>query len=98
MGMFRVLNEHVVSEAEFRRRALDFDPLSAAKQGLSLEFSGGKAVALDNIALKSLVAAAPPPVGFEPIGRGRPLTVMIREVYTGRYPKGGLFGSHKDVA
>ncbi|MCJ1962982.1 hypothetical protein [Novosphingobium mangrovi (ex Hu et al. 2023)] len=36
--------------------------------------------------------------GFTPIGKGKPLTVMIREVYTGRYPKKGILGGSKDVA
>lgn len=36
---------------------------------------------------------------FEPIGLGRPLTIEIRHVYTGRFPKkGGLFGGDKDIA
>lgn len=36
---------------------------------------------------------------FEPIGIGKPLTIEIRHVYTGRFPKsGGLFGGDKDVA
>jgi hypothetical protein len=36
---------------------------------------------------------------FTPIGIGKPLTIQIRHVYTGKYPKsGGLFGSSKDVA
>jgi hypothetical protein len=36
---------------------------------------------------------------FEAIGIGRPLTIEIRHVYTGRFPKsGGLFGGDKDVA
>jgi len=37
------------------------------------------------------------PVPFQPIGPGLPLTIMIREVYTGKYPSGGLFGSRKDL-
>jgi len=41
--------------------------------------------------------ATKPPIAFQPIGLGLPLTVMIREVYTGKYPKGNLFGSKKDL-
>jgi len=37
------------------------------------------------------------PVVFQPIGLGLPLTIMIREVYTGKYPKGNFFGSNKDM-
>jgi hypothetical protein len=37
------------------------------------------------------------PVKFKEIGLGKPLTIMIREVYTGKYPKGGLFERGKDM-
>lgn len=37
------------------------------------------------------------PVDFKDIGLGQPLTVMLREVYTGKYPKGNLFGGKKDM-
>lgn len=37
------------------------------------------------------------PVEFQPIGLGLPLTIMIREVYTGKYPKGNIFGGKKDM-
>jgi hypothetical protein len=37
------------------------------------------------------------PIKFQEIGLGKPLTIMIREVYTGKYPKGGLFDSGKDM-
>ncbi len=40
--------------------------------------------------------AAAPPTEFFPVGPGKPLTVMIRNVYTGRYPK-GAFGGAKDM-
>lgn len=42
----------------------------------------------------------PQPIAFTPIGLGKPLTVMIREVYTGKFPKGGGIlggGSGKDM-
>jgi len=42
------------------------------------------------------IAAAPPTIEFVPVGPGTPLTVMIRNVYTGRYPK-GAFGGAKDM-
>jgi hypothetical protein len=35
-------------------------------------------------------------VDFKPIGLGLPLSVMVREVYTGKYPKGSVFGSKKE--
>jgi len=36
-------------------------------------------------------------IGFKEIGLGLPLTIMTRQVYTGKYPKGGLFGGGKDM-
>jgi hypothetical protein len=47
-------------------------------------------------------AKEPTPAGdkipFIPIGYGKPLTIMIRDVYTGEYPHQGPFGGHGDVA
>lgn len=37
------------------------------------------------------------PTEFPSIGLGLPLAIMIREVYTGKYPAGGLFGGKKDL-
>jgi hypothetical protein len=38
------------------------------------------------------------PNGFTPIGKGKPLTIMIRDVYTGEHPHSGFFGNGGDVA
>jgi hypothetical protein len=35
-------------------------------------------------------------VGFNRIGLGLPLSVMVREVYTGKFPKSGFFGAKKE--
>jgi len=35
-------------------------------------------------------------VPFKPIGLGLPLSVIVREVYTGEFPKGGFFGPKKE--
>lgn len=37
------------------------------------------------------------PVAFSPIGPGKPLTILISEVYTGKYPDAGILGSKKDL-
>ena len=57
------------------------------KTPASIEFSTGT-LNFDNVVK---------PVEFKPIGLGLPMTVMLREVYTGKYPKGNLFGSKKDM-
>ena len=54
----------------------------------------------------SATASAAAPAGsaletvtpYVPIGLGRPLTVQIRHVYTGKYPKKGFIGGAKDIA
>lgn len=76
MPVYRVLDEELMSEREFRWNI-------AAPKG----------------AVSDQEAPAPVVGAFTPIGPGRPLTVQIRHVYTGRFPrKGGLFGGSKDVA
>ena len=35
--------------------------------------------------------------GTQPIGSGQPLSILVRHVYTGRFPKSSAFGSRKDV-
>jgi hypothetical protein len=35
-------------------------------------------------------------VPFNPIGLGLPLSLMVREVYTGQFPKGNIFGPKKE--
>ena len=45
--------------------------------------------------LEALTIAVP---GAQPIGTGKPLSIIIRHVYTGRYPKGSAFGAaRRDV-
>lgn len=47
--------------------------------------------------LQELEAASIPIPGTEPIGTGKPLSIILRHAYTGRYPKGGFGGSRKDL-
>ena len=96
MAVFRVLDDHVVSESEFR-----------AKQPALTQFLGSRAggQAIESFALsggRALTAAAPAPLAitpWTPIGRGKPLTIMIRHVYTGKHPDNSfLFGDGSDIA
>jgi hypothetical protein len=43
------------------------------------------------------IDAARDRVPFEPVAIGRPLTLQITEVYTGKHPSRGLFGGPKDM-
>jgi hypothetical protein len=58
-----------------------------------------RVVSRDEVAdLQDLEAASIPVPGTEPIGTGRPLSIILRHAYTGRYPKGGFVGgSRKDL-
>ncbi|MDD4255902.1 MAG: hypothetical protein PHP59_11075 [Methanofollis sp.] len=62
--------------------------LSLKKSTRSIRFSTGDLTAEN--------AVAPDIVPFQPIGMGKPLTIMIREVYTGRYPQ-KLLGDRSDM-
>jgi hypothetical protein len=70
--------------------------LAAGKKPHAVVFSSGELTSGN--AVRS-IAAGPgvAPIEFERIGLGLPLTIMIREVYTGKYPKGGLFSGGKDM-
>ncbi|HEY2226667.1 MAG TPA: hypothetical protein VGI22_02815 [Xanthobacteraceae bacterium] len=95
MTEFRVLDGYVISEAEYRARRGDLMRFLSAR-------AAGKApsaFALSNA--RELAADAPAsvtPSTFTPIGKGLPLTIMIRDVYTGKHPSGTFFGDGADVA
>ncbi|MDE2184389.1 MAG: hypothetical protein KGJ78_15320 [Alphaproteobacteria bacterium] len=94
MTVFRVIDDHVVSEAEYRARRheittfLDARAIGEAKRGLML--SGERTL--------TATAPAAPAGAPDPIGKGLPLSILIREVYTGKYPDDGPFGDGGDIA
>lgn len=57
--------------------------------------AGAQPLALPNGELMADAAAAPTP--FTAIGLNKPLTVDIREVYTGKFPASNLFSGDKDL-
>jgi hypothetical protein len=60
--------------------------------------SGDRIVHQDRVADRPLESMWIPVPGTEPIGTGKPLSIILRHVYTGRYPKSGVFGaSRKDM-
>jgi hypothetical protein len=72
-----------------------YEALSVGKTPSPIMFSTGE-LTLDNV-IKAIDTGTKAPVPFQPIGEGRPLTIMIREIYTGQHPSGGLFGKKKDL-
>lgn len=93
MTVYRALGNAFVSEEEYRGRLMDG---SLAKFLDSA--SGGHAASLD-LEYRGIKTSdvTPPPTPFVPVGLGQPLTVMIRRIYTGRYPSKNIFGGRKDM-
>lgn len=93
--LYRVIDQHVVSEGEYQARAEEIDRhlvarLAGKKPVAALSLSGGRQL--------GGTAPSPPPVGFTPIGPNLPLTVEIRHVYTGKFPERAIFGHRGDMA
>lgn len=72
---------------DFQKRVL------ARSRDASLEFRTGTATAKN--VLRSVATTSGRSIGFEPIGIGKPLTVQIRHVYTGKKAEG--FWGTKDM-
>lgn len=83
MPVFRIVGETMLSEAEYR--------------ALSPERAAGERVA--ELAPAPAASALEEVAPYVPIGLGKPLTIQIRHIYTGKYPKKSTFGgSAKDIA
>ena len=100
--LYYVQGSALITKEEFVETIKNYDVQAfydAVSKGLTtktIKFSTGE-LSIDNV-LKGFVATAgAPPVPFKPIGTGSPLTVQIREVYTGKYPSKNMFGSKKDM-
>jgi hypothetical protein len=78
-----------------------YQDLASGDKPSALAFDSGELTTENALTTFDLAppGAAPQPIEFTPIGLGKPLTVMIREVYTGKFPKGGGFlgGGGKDM-
>ncbi len=95
MPAYRIIDEHVLSENEFRAHAPTILELFA-KRGAG---TAVRSLSLSKERTLSAVgpAAPPAPIG-PPVGLNLPLTILIRDVYTGLYPERGWFRSTGDVA
>jgi len=72
-----------------------YSALAEKKTPQKILFSNGE-LSKSNI-LANGAAPDDNPVPFSPIGPGKPLTIIISEVYTGKYPDAGFLGSKKDL-
>lgn len=93
-GTAIVTDDELFSSDNLSKSSAFFADLSQGLSPAAIEFSTG---VLSAASAGLAVAPGESPVPFQPIGLGKPLTVMIREVYTGVHPSGGLFGGKKDM-
>ncbi len=101
MAVFYALGEAIVTEEELREKQVlgsvaNFaESLNKERGGAILEFSTGRLTS-KNIR-KSIRLPNGEPTPFQEVGPGKPLTIEIRHVYTGRYPKAVVFDKTKDM-
>lgn len=72
------------------------DSLAKVDAHAEIEFSTGRATR-NNLVLELPAAEEGGTAEFKPIGMGKPLTIEIRHLYTGHFPKKTLFDKTKDM-
>jgi hypothetical protein len=101
MGLYRVIGNRIISEAEVaeKRSQGAFRKLESALRARSaegmMEFMGG-GIAIADIAGFGALPPGSNQVSLEPTGVGKPCLVKFETVYSGKHG-GGLFGSRKDM-
>lgn len=101
MANYRILGNAIVSNEELQEKTIlgkieNFNKnLSSNSDKAKIEFSTGIMTAANIETILSKAEGKTTP--FTPIGPGKPLTVQIRHLYTGQYPKKGLFDKTKDM-
>jgi len=86
MAVLRILGDEVVSKSRYLSQAQSGPALEALADPRSHPLKS--AFAVPGLEAES----GPGATEFAPIGLGKPLTILIRDVYTGRHPKKGVFG------
>lgn len=71
-------------------KGVEANPSTAA-----LDFAHGRATGTNR--LMEVTSFSGNIVPFEPIGINKPLTIMVRHIYTGKYPKGHFLDKDKDM-
>ncbi len=101
MGMFYAYGGALIDENEIMAKTESGEFASFARSSqkapgeAAIDFSTGRLTAAD--LRGSMVSPFATRTPFEPIGMGRPLTIEIRHIYTGRYPKQNLFHRSSDM-
>jgi len=69
-----------------------YTDMSSGNEPTALSFDSGQLNSDTAVMAFVPPGDGPQAVAWTPIGLGRPLTIMVREVYTGKYPRGGILG------
>lgn len=97
MAVYNALGEALVTQDELYENADELGNLRDAVEeeagAATVELSTGQ-VTSENL-ITSYTAATGERVPFEPVGLGKPLTVEIRHVYTGRFPETNFWGARE---
>jgi hypothetical protein len=100
MAIYYALGNALVTDRDIRQKQLsgELGPLEEAtriEDIPEIDFLTGQ-LNQGNV-ITEYVAAEGDRVAFEPIGIGKPLTIELRHVYTGKYPVPGFLDADKDM-
>jgi hypothetical protein len=87
-----LLTQEEAHQQNVRERAQEL--LRSSRQGKQL---APLSLGTGELSTEMVTSDAGAVVDWQPIGISKPLTVEIREVYTGKHPGGGLFGGASDM-
>ncbi|MGO4123857.1 hypothetical protein AB4Z01_05625 [Inquilinus sp. YAF38] len=103
MTQFHVLGGELIPKSRFIEQAVQLDELVS---GESITLPSARTVGFDDVVnTDSSLAPRFTPIGestqtglFTSVGLNKPLAILISHIYTGKYPRAGLFGGSKDLA
>ncbi len=95
MPLYFAIGNVIVSRDELRQKSSELATLHRAVEANNRDISVAFSTGL--ISSDAMLASAPAPGTFTPIGMGKPLTVQIRHVYTGEFPHSSFFSPRKDM-
>ncbi|ANI60478.1 hypothetical protein [Pseudomonas sp. GR 6-02] len=90
MSVYRIYGDKLLSKTEFADAVAEAGN-NALDPNVFLTNVAADIALVETSALENTMN--PAVTQFVPIGFGRPLTILIREIYTGRYPSRGFLGS-----
>lgn len=97
MAVFRVFDSQVIAEEEFLQKEPEIVRHELARREGA---AAGPSITLGSGQVFGAGPASPAgeAVGFEPVGQGKPITIDIRKVYSGKVGSKSLFDGTGDIA